>query len=275
MLKFYRDAMDEKENKGKLTWTIGLYGTQAMADEAALSLEDYWRQIIKACFLDEDEPVKHWQTIFAQMEETRQKLNKLDIKKVHVTGKDVDLHISIGEKRKWVAGSGRNIPSFEIFTTPDWRGINGWIKFNQPLYYHGVVVNGIELEFKDGVVVSAKAAKNEKTLKDMLAVKNADRLGEFSMTDSRFSRITKFMANTLYDENIGGRYGNSHVALGNALQDAYDGDPSKMTKTQWKMLDFNDCALHTDIITKEDRVVVAELADGSKKIIYKDGMFSL
>ena len=70
--------------------------------------------------------------------------------KLRVFVSDVDLKINMGEKRQWVGGSGRNMPSFEIFTSPDWPGAEGWAKFNQPLYSYGNLVKGIELEFKDG-----------------------------------------------------------------------------------------------------------------------------
>jgi aminopeptidase len=72
--------------------------------------------------------------------------------------------VKIGEKRQWVGGTGRNIPSFEIFTSPDWRGTDGWIRFNQPLYAYGTLIEGVELEFKKGIIVKAMAKKNEKVL---------------------------------------------------------------------------------------------------------------
>ena len=175
-----------------------------MAKEAGLSLKEYWKQIIKACFLDKANPVKEWKNVYGKIDEYKNKLNELKIDKLRVIGPDVDLKINMGEKGNGSAG-GRNMPSFEIFTSPDWRGAEGWAKFNQPLYSYGNLVEGIELEFKDGKVVKAKAKKNEKVLLEMIKAGNADKIGEFSLTDKRFSRITKFMGETLYDENMGGR----------------------------------------------------------------------
>src|SRR5690606_25440749 len=111
--------------------------TEAMAKEAGLSLKEYWNQIIKACFLDEKDPVALWKDLDKNIKQTAKKLDKLNIQKVHLEGPDVSLDILLGEKRKWASGGGANIPSFEIFTSPDWRGTNGWIKFNQPLYRYG------------------------------------------------------------------------------------------------------------------------------------------
>lgn len=105
-----------------------------MASDVGLTLEEYWGEIINACYLDEVDPIAKWREVFAENIAIQQKLNALQIRKVHVVAEDTDLYITIGEQRQWLGGSGRNIPSFEIFTSPDWRGTNGWIRFNQPLY---------------------------------------------------------------------------------------------------------------------------------------------
>ncbi|PIR38372.1 MAG: thermophilic metalloprotease (M29) superfamily [Candidatus Zambryskibacteria bacterium CG10_big_fil_rev_8_21_14_0_10_42_12] len=265
----------DKENKGKYSWTGALYGTEAMAKEAGLDLTEYWSQIIKACFLDETNPVAKWKQVDQEIKSTAKKLDKLNIQKVHLEGPDMSLDITIGDKRKWVSGGGANIPSFEIFTSPDWRGTNGRIKFNQPLYRYGNLIKGIELEFRDGIVVKSKAKKNEKLLKEMIATEGANKVGEFSLTDTRFSRITKFMAETLYDENMGGPHGNTHIALGSSYHETYTGDRVKMKQKDWQKLGFNDSSVHTDIISTTPRTVTATLKNGTEKVIYKDGMFTV
>lgn len=276
--KAWKPAMEwqnEKENKGKFTWTLGLYGTEAMAKEAKLSPKEYWEEIINACFLDKPNPIAEWKKVYKKIKNYQNKLNALKIEKLHIEGPDTDLWIKIGEKKKWMGGSGRNIPSFELFTSPDWRGTEGWIKFNQPLYRYGNLIEGIELEFKNGKVVKSRAKKNEKVLKAMIATEGADKVGEYSLTDKRFSRITKFMAETLFDENIGGPHGNTHIALGNAYQDCYDGDPSKVKDREWERLGYNKSSVHTDIISTAPRTVTAYLPNGSTKIIYQNGEFNL
>jgi aminopeptidase len=274
-MKPLMDWRTEKESAGRFSWTLGLYGTPAMAVEAGLSEEDYWQQIIDACFLDDEDPIGRWKAVSAQISDYVGRLDALEIERVHVEGGDVDLWISLGEARCWIGGSGRNIPSFEIFTSPDWRGTNGWIRFNQPLYRYGNLIRGIRLEFKNGLVVRATADENEDVLKEMVATENADKVGEFSMTDSRFSRITKFMAETLYDENVGGPFGNTHVALGASYHDCYDGDPEGVSKEEWARLGFNDSSVHTDIVSTTDRTVTASLRGGGEQVIYRDGRFQL
>ncbi len=273
--KPYMDWRRDKENNGKFTWTVGLYGTSAMAKEARLSEKEYWNQIIKACFLDKKDPVKEWRKTYVKMEAIRRKLNALPIEKLHVKGPDADLTIHLGEKRAWMCGSGRNIPSFEHFTSPDWRGTTGWIRFNQPLYRYGVLIEGVELWFENGRVVKSKARKNEKVLKEMIATKNADKIGEYSLTDKRLSRITKFMAETLFDENMGGPNGNTHLALGKSYQDCFVDDPGELSPKDWEDLGYNDSSVHTDIISTAPRTVTATLRGGKTKVIYKNGMFTV
>lgn len=271
--KPFMDWRDEKERRGKFSWTLALYGTEAMAKEAGMGERAFWNQIVKACFLDKRDPVKEWQRVFNMIYGFERKLNKMPIDKMHIEGKDVNLWITLGEKRRWLGGRGANIPSFELFTSPDRRGTEGWIKFNQPLYRYGNLIEGIRLEFKKGRVVKATAKKNQSVLREMIKVQNADMVGEFSLTDRRLSRITKFMANTLFDENMGGRYGNTHIALGKSYTDAYTGNQARVTKAGWNKLGFNNSAVHTDIISTTDRTVTAILKNGNEKIIYKNGQF--
>lgn len=274
-MKFYREALDKKEDAGEYSWTLCLFGTEAMAKEAGLTLEEYWDQIIKACYLDHEDPISKWKEIQKQIDETKDRLNALTIEWVHVKGKDVDLKIKLGKDRKWLGGGGNNIPSFELFISPDWRGTEGKIRFNQPLYHYGSLISGIELEFKDGVVVKSKAKENEKLLKDMIGTENADKIGEFSLTDKRFSKIDKFMADTLFDENFGGEFGNTHIAVGKSYHESYRGDVKSVTDEQWAEMGFNDSVVHTDIVSTSNRTVTATLENGDEMVIYKDGMFQV
>jgi aminopeptidase len=271
--KPYKDWRKKKENEGMFSWTLCLYGTPEMAKEARLTQKAYWDQIIQACYLDHKDPVNKWNEVQKQMDDIIKKMDKLKAEKFHIEGEDVDLWITLGEKRKWIGGRGCNIPSFEIFTSPDWRGTEGWIRFNQPLYVYGNLIEGVELEFIGGRVVRSSAKKNHKVLKSMIETEGADKVGEFSLTDKRFSHITKFMAETLYDENAGGEYGNTHIALGSSYHDCYKGDSSKMKKGDWKKLGFNDSVIHTDIVSTTDRTVTAHFKNGKKKVIYKNGQF--
>ncbi|HYD35440.1 MAG TPA: aminopeptidase [Vitreimonas sp.] len=271
----YREWLVEKETNGKFTWTIALWGVEAKAKEVGLSLEEYWQQIINACFLDKEDPVAEWKKVQSFQETILKKLNDMEIEWVHAVGPDMDIKFKLGSDRIWQGGSGRNIPSFEFFTSPDWRGTEGWIEFNQPVYRYGKILRDVRLEFKDGLVSYAKAKVGDDLLQEMLKSPNANKVGEYSLTDKRISRITHVMAETLFDENISGPYGNTHLAIGMAYKDCYRGDASTLSKQDWEERGFNDSAEHTDIVSTTDRTVTATLKDGSQAVIYKDGMFTL
>lgn len=271
--KPYKDWREEKENEGKLTWTLALYGTAAMAKEVHLSPKEYWEQIILACYLDDADPIATWKRISIEVERLKRALNELSIQSVHIEAKDTDLTVGLGHGRQWMGGSGRNIPSFEVFISPDWRKTEGNITFTEPLYRYGNLIKNVRLEFAHGRVVKASAQAGENILLEMLKVENADKIGEFSLTDSRLSRITKFMGETLFDENVGGKWGNTHVALGSAYKDSYPGDPAEVTDIGWKEMGYNESVIHTDIVATSRRTITAILENGEKKIIYKDGKF--
>jgi len=270
-----KDQMFKKVNEGKLSWTIALYGTDAAAKEAGLTTKAFWQEIIKACYLDKPDPVKEWFKISKTVDKTAKKLTSLKIDSLHVVGPDMDLTVGIGKDRAWKAGGGNNIPSFEVFTSPDWRRVSGWAKFNQPHYRYGKKIEGIELWFEEGKVIKSKATKNHDLLKSILKSPGGNQVGEFSLTDTRLSRITKFMAEILYDENMGGKYGNTHIALGSAFRDCFIGEMSSMSEQNWADCGYNDSAVHSDIISTADRTVTATLQDKSTKVIYKKGKFTI
>jgi aminopeptidase len=274
--QFGRLRIREKyELKGEHSWTLVLYPTQVNADEANMTLEEYWNEVIIACYLDKEDVVGEWKKTSAFLKKTIAKLNALQIDTVHVEAPGTDLTVKIGARRVWVDADGANIPSYEIFTSPDWRGTNGHTTFTEPLYYNGAVIKDIYLEFTDGIVTKATASQGEDVLKSMIAIENANKVGEFSLTDRRVSNITKFMAETLFDENVGGPQGNTHIALGNAYRDIIDTDPKDVTDEEYERLGYNASNEHTDIMSTSPRKVTATLADGSKKVIYENGEFTL
>ena len=269
-----RDILEKREEKGLFGWTLCLFPTEELAHHADTDVKTYTNQVIRACYLDKKDPVSHWKKIYKEAHAVKRWLNDLGIKRLRVESRNIDLEVLQGERRKWVGISGHNIPSFELFISPDWRGTKGVYYADQPSYRNGNLVEGVRLTFKDGRVIKAEAKKGEDFLIKQLAMDpGANKVGEFSLTDKRFSRINRFMANTLYDENYGGRYGNCHLAIGASYTDTYDGDPARLTKRRKASLGFNDSALHWDLVNTENKRVTAILKDGSKKVIYEKGMF--
>ncbi|MEF3279901.1 MAG: aminopeptidase [Elusimicrobiota bacterium] len=272
--KFLRDIMEKRETRGLFGWTLCTYPTEELARHARLSLKDYTEQIIKACFINEKNPVKKWEEVFKNISEIKKWLNSMGIEDVNILSPNIDINIKIGEKRKFLGGSGHNIPSFEIFTSPDARYTNGKYFANLPTYRGGNYIENIKLEFKNGKAVKISAVNGQEYLvKTMNTDEGSKMIGEFSLTDSRFSKIDKFMADILFDENYGGKYGNCHIAIGSSYIDTYDGNATKLSQKNKKALGFNISAIHWDLINTEDKVVKAKVKGGKWITIYESGKF--
>jgi len=274
--KALRDIANQREASGDFSWTLCVFPTAELAEHADLSLAEYTRQIVKACFLNKTAPVSHWQNIYKNAQSIKKWLNAMDVDHYHVESDHMDLEIAPGEKRQWIGISGRNIPSFEIFISPDWRTIRGKYYADQPSYRSGNRVEGVRLEFHKGRAIKISADAGENFVKKQLAMdKGADKVGEFSLTDRRFSKINRFMANTLFDENYGGHYGNCHIALGASYSNTYSGDRRRLDPARKRKLGFNESALHWDLVNTEKKRVTAHLKSGKALVIYENGRFNL
>lgn len=269
-----KDILDKREEGGFYSWTLCTFPTKELARQAKTTIRHYTTQIIKACYLDKKDPIQEWKAILNNVQGIKKWLNSLKIKTLHIQSKSTDLIVMPGEKRRWSGVSGHNIPSFEIFFSPDWRGTEGTYYANLASFRSGNYVKGVRLAFKKGIVVKIEAEEGQDfTVKQLAMDKGASRIGEFSLTDKRFSRIDRFMADTLFDENYGGSHGNSHIALGSSYTDSYTGNQADMTKKLKEKLGFNDSALHWDLVNTEPKLVTAHLTSGKKLIIYEDGVF--
>jgi aminopeptidase len=269
-----RDIFEKREEQGFYSWTLCTLPTPELARQAKTTVKVYGAQIIKACYLDKDNPEGEWDLIHKNTQGIKKWLSSLAVKYFHVESQNVDMKITPGEKRRWLGVSGHNIPSFEVFLSPDWRGTEGAYYANQPSFRTGNYVEGVRLTFKKGSAVKVDAeVGREFTVKQLAMDKGACRVGEFSLTDRRFSRIDRFMADTLFDENFGGPHGNCHIALGSSYTDTYSGDAAQMTKPLKDKLGFNDSALHWDLVNTEKKTVTAHLTNGKKLVIYENGIF--
>ncbi len=269
---------NEREPAGLFGWTLGYYPTTALAKQAGMSLREYADEVAKACLLNEHNAAEAWTDLKKRAEEIKLWLNKIteEIDYFLVKTDNMRLKVGPGEKRRWLGVSGHNIPSFELFCSPDWRTVEGTYYANEMSLKSGNLVQGVRLKIEKGRVVEARAEKGEECLLKQIDMdEGARQIGEFSLTDKRFSTITKFMASTLFDENVGGKNGNCHIAVGSAYVDSYTGDVSKLTKKDKAKFGFNDSAQHWDLINTEQKEVVAWLKDGTERIIYQDGQFCI
>lgn len=272
--KHLKDIIDKREEDGLFGWTLCMLPTEELAKHAGLSMKEYTNEIAAACFLNKKSPVDEWKKVYNDAARIKKWLNGMKVKSFFIESGNLDLEITPGAQRKWIGISGHNIPSFELFLSPDWRGTRGTYFADQPSYRSGNYVESVRLEFKKGSAVKIEAKKGEEFVRKQLAMdKGANKIGEFSLTDKRFSKINRFMANTLFDENYGGSFGNCHIAVGSSYSDTFSGDPKKLTKELKKNLGFNDSALHWDLVNTEKKRVTARLAGGGKVVIYENGKF--
>jgi len=274
--KYLRDILEQRENKGDFGWSLCLYPTQELASKADLDVQEYKRQIVKAVYLDHNDPGAVWESIFERSQMVKDWLNSMNVEYFHILSANTDLMVYPGKQRRWLGVSGHNIPSFELFLSPDRRMTRGVFFADQPSYRSGNYVRGVRLEFKEGRVVNSRAQEGEDFLIKQLELDaGASYLGEFSLTDKRFSRIDRFMAHTLYDENFGGPNGNCHVALGASYADTYASDSAELTSELKNELGFNDSALHWDLVNTENKTVFAYLKNRDKVVVYDQGQFTM
>jgi aminopeptidase len=110
--KVLRDIANQREARGAFSWTLGVFPTAELAEHAGLSLDEYTRQISKACFLNKTDPESHWQKIYKNAQSLKKWLNAMDVAYFQVESENIDLRVGPGEKRQWIGISGRNIPSY-------------------------------------------------------------------------------------------------------------------------------------------------------------------
>jgi len=223
-------------------WVMTNFPTNAFAQEADMSLEEYEDMLYDATLVDYEKMDK-------DMDKIIEIFDKTDT--VRIVGKDTDLTFSIKDRKGIKCSGANNIPDGEVFYAPITNSANGYIYYEFPGMRYGTQVDGIRLEFKDGKVVKATADKNEEFLNKMLdSDEGARYLGEFGIGLNY--GIQRFIKNILFDEKIGGTI---HLAVGNAYEDS-GGD--------------NRSVVHWDMI-KELRTDGEIYADG--KLVMKNGKY--
>jgi len=222
--------------------TVG-YPSEALAQDAQMSLREYEDFVFGACLQD-------WPKISRHIEKVLKRFQKG--KEVHLLGPGVDLKMKIKGTLAAADCGEENMPGGEIFMAPVRTSAEGWIKFDYPALRSGNEVSGIYLEFKVGKVIKAKAEKNEKFLRSMLAIdEDASYLGELGIGMN--PKIKKFTGDLLFDEKIGGTI---HLALGMAYKENGGG---------------NDSAIHWDIVKNMKRGKI--LLDG--KVVQERGVWKI
>ena len=201
----------ERAGKGELRWVTTQFPCQAAAQDAQMSLAAYEQFVFTAGKLDSDDPAAAWRKISAEQQRLVDELNEAkEIRFTTPQGTDLTLGV---EGRTWVNCDGKaNFPDGEVFTGPLEDATQGVVCYSFPAVHGGREVDGIRLEFKEGRVVDAAAARGEEFLLAMLDQDGGARtLGEIAL-GTNYS-VRQYTRNTLFDEKIGGTF---HAALGAA-----------------------------------------------------------
>lgn len=194
---------------GKLHWVGTQFPTQACAQDAEMSLSEYADFVFTAGLLDKADPVKEWKKISEGQQRLADFLNgKKEYHVVAANGTDVRMSI---ENHVWINCDGHeNFPDGEVFSGPVLDSVNGQINFSFPAVYQGREVQDVQLTFRDGKVVDARASKGLEFLISMLDMDAGSRLLGECAIGTNYS-IKRYTRNTLFDEKIGGTV---HFALG-------------------------------------------------------------
>lgn len=224
------------------------YPTQANAQEAGMSLEEYEQFVYNACHLYSENPEAEWLKVRAHQQQIVDYLNNVD--QIRYQCNKTDITFSVKD-RVWINSDGQNnMPSGEVFSGPVEDSVNGTVHFNYPSVYMGHEVEDIILEVKDGIVQSWSAKKGQELLDKIFEIEGARQFGEVAIgTNYNIQTATK---NILFDEKIGGTI---HMAIGQSY-----------IQTGGK----NQSAIHWDMIT--------DMKDGGRiyaddRLIYENGNF--
>lgn len=203
-LKAIRPITDWRVDKTR--WVVFYYPTEALAQEAGMSLEEFEDFVYRACLID-------WKQVLEKLNALKKTVDATD--RVEVKSADTHLEFSIKNRTSVPAYGDKNMPDGELFTSIVEDSVQGNIRFDVPAVWLGNVVEDINLIFEKGEVVDAKAGRNQRFLERMIATDpGAKRVGEFGIGFNY--GITKPVKNTLFDEKIGGSI---HLALGKGYKE--------------------------------------------------------
>ncbi len=205
---------------GNLRWTLCNFPTQALAQEAEMSLDEYENFVFGATNID-------WAAQAKFLKKVKDTFDQGD--EVHLVGENTDLKFKISGRTGIVCDGSHNMPDGEVFYAPIDDSAEGYINYDFPAIYQGREVNNVRLEFKKGEVVKASADKNEELLQKVIQTdEGSRRIGEFGIGTNY--GIAKFTKDILFDEKIGGTI---HLALGRAYP---EGGGINKSAVHWDMV---------------------------------------
>jgi aminopeptidase len=267
----------------RVRWTIASYPTEGWAEMVfgKPDVDALWKAIASTVRLDEEDPAAAWRAHLGDLERRTNVLNELKLDAVRLHGDGTDLFVGLLPQSEWRSGGHTidglpfvaNIPTEEVFVTPDSRRADGVVRSTRPLPLQGVVVEELEVRFRDGQIVDVNAAAGAEVVRNQVEIdEGASRLGEVALVDgaSRVAKTGLTFFNTLFDENAA-----CHIAYGtsaNALDEATQALPAD----EQRALGINLSEIHTDFMVGGPEVDVdGILADGTTIPLLRDDVWQL
>jgi aminopeptidase len=265
-----------------VAWTLSPFPTRAWARivypdvEAAEGLDRLWGDVVHVCRLDEPDPAKAWYDRIEEIFQVAGRLDALDLDALHFEGPGTDLTVGLLPSSRFAKEGGSsqtrtgvrhvpNIPTEEVYTTPDPERTHGVVTATKPLDVAGSLLTGLRIRFEGGRAVEIDADANADALRGRCAVdEGAARLGEVALVDreSRIGQLGRTFFTTLLDENAA-----SHLALGNAYAISV-GDEDRDR--------INRSAIHIDFMIGSDDVAVTGItSDGAEVPVLRGGAWQV
>jgi aminopeptidase len=267
-------------NKRLVNWSILPFPTQRWAElvfpdlNAEAALDRLTDELMHVCRLDEDDPVATWRERDETLHSVAARLTKQRFDAVHFEGPDTDLTIGLLPSSRWEGGSTTtidgvehlpNVPTEEVYTTPDPARAEGRVRATKPLDIGGTIVDGLTVRFESGRAVEIEAERGADILRERASFDgDASRLGEVALVDreGRIGPLGTTFYNTLLDENAA-----SHIALGNAYE---------ITVAEEDVPKINQSEIHIDFMIGGDDVqVTGRTRAGGQVPILRDGTWQL
>lgn len=271
----FRDAIFMQQ----LRWTVAPAPNRGWAQEVfgVPDVERLWEAVATAMRLDEADPVASWRERAAQLAARARALNALKLTEIRYRSAGTDLVAGLVPDSRWTGGSMQdpdgvpympNIPTEEVFTSPDRRRADGTISLTKPVIIGGQVVEGLRATFSGGRITDVTATSGIETVRAQLDTDEGARsLGEVSLVDrdSRIARAGILFRNMLFDENAA-----CHVAWGQSFPFAV-ADGLKKSREERYEIGLNNSAVHTDVVIGGDGMTVTGTGPkGTVEIIRDD-----